>query len=210
MEIKKAEFIKSSSDISQCPETDMPEFAFIGRSNVGKSSLINALLDRKSLAKTSSTPGKTLLINHFMINKSWFLVDLPGYGYAQVSKTKREELAHMIKGYLRQRMQMYCLFVLLDLRHEPQTIDLDFMKELAVDGIPFVMVFTKADKVPVTKVTSRAEAYRKKMLEEWEALPPFFITSSVKQREGNIELMNYITKLKTAFEEQQQDQDKEF
>lgn len=194
MEIKQAEFVISNTDVRKCPEGDMPEFAFIGRSNVGKSSLINMLTKHKGLAKTSSTPGKTLLINHFLINKSWYLVDLPGYGYAQRSKTQREQLKKMIDNYVLNREQMYNLFLLIDSRHEPQEIDLEFMRFLGANGVPFSIVFTKADKLSKLRLKTNTENYKKKLLEEWEELPPIFITSS-SAAEGRTELLNYIEQI---------------
>lgn len=194
MEIKQAEFVISNTDVRKCPEGDMPEFAFIGRSNVGKSSLINMLTNHKGLAKTSSTPGKTLLINHFLINKSWYLVDLPGYGYAQRSKTQREQLKKMIDSYVLNREQMYNLFLLIDCRHEPQEIDLEFMRFLGANGVPFSIVFTKSDKLSKLKLKNNIEAYKKKLLEEWEELPPTFITSS-SAAEGRAELLDYIEQI---------------
>ncbi|MBE6322650.1 MAG: YihA family ribosome biogenesis GTP-binding protein [Paludibacteraceae bacterium] len=194
MEIKQAEFVISNTDVRKCPEGDMPEFAFIGRSNVGKSSLINMLTRHKGLAKTSSTPGKTLLINHFLINKSWYLVDLPGYGYAQRSKTQREQLKKMIDNYVLNREQMYNLFLLIDSRHEPQEIDLEFMRFLGANGVPFSIVFTKADKLSKLRLKTNTETYKKKLLEEWEELPPIFITSS-SAAEGRTELLDYIEQI---------------
>ena len=194
MEIKQAEFVISNTDVRKCPEGDMPEFAFIGRSNVGKSSLINMLTRHKGLAKTSSTPGKTLLINHFLINKSWYLVDLPGYGYAQRSKTQREQLKKMIDNYVLNREQMYNLFLLIDSRHEPQEIDLEFMRFLGANGVPFSIVFTKADKLSKLRLKTNTETYKKKLLEEWEELPPIFITSS-SVAEGRTELLDYIEQI---------------
>ena len=194
MEIKQAEFVISNTDVRKCPEGDMPEFAFIGRSNVGKSSLINMLTKHKGLAKTSSTPGKTLLINHFLINKSWYLVDLPGYGYAQRSKTQREQLKKMIDNYVLNREQMYNLFLLIDSRHEPQEIDLEFMRFLGANGVPFSIVFTKADKLSKLRLKTNTETYKEKLLEEWEELPPIFITSS-SAAEGRTELMDYIEQI---------------
>ena len=194
MEIKQAEFVISNTDVRKCPEGDMPEFAFIGRSNVGKSSLINMLTKHKGLAKTSSTPGKTLLINHFLINKSWYLVDLPGYGYAQRSKTQREQLKKMIDNYVLNREQMYNLFLLIDSRHEPQEIDLEFMRFLGANGVPFSIVFTKADKLSTLRLKTNTETYKKKLLEEWEELPPILITSS-SAAEGRTELLDYIEQI---------------
>lgn len=178
MKIKSAEFIMSNTDVSKCPKERIPEYAFIGRSNVGKSSLINMLMERKSLAKTSGTPGKTQLINHFKINDSWFLVDLPGYGYAKVSKKKRQKFQSYIEDYFKKREQLVCSFVLVDSRHDPQKIDLEFMQFLGEERIPFCIVFTKADKLGSSKLNKQILAYKKKLLNTWEQVPTSFITSS--------------------------------
>jgi GTP-binding protein len=191
MDIKKAEFVISAPVVSQCPKDTKPEYAFIGRSNVGKSSLINMLTNNKRLAKTSATPGKTLLINHFIINDEWYLVDLPGYGYAKRSKKEVEKLDQMIRGYILQREQLVNVFVLVDVRLEPQKIDLEFIEWLGLSSIPFSIVFTKADKLSVSKVSANAEAYKKKLLETWEELPPIFLTSAEK-RQGRDEVLGYI------------------
>ena len=191
MDIKSATYLKSSAIISQCPEHHSPEYAFIGRSNVGKSSLINMLTGNKKLAKTSATPGKTLLINHFEINHQWFLVDLPGYGFAKRSKTERTKLENMISGYILQRENLTNLFVLIDCRHEPQQIDLEFMRWLGESGIPFSIVFTKADKLGKQALQKSIGTYLQRLAEEWEPLPPYFITSS-ETRQGREELLNYI------------------
>lgn len=191
MEIKSAEFIISNSLVSKCPATTMPEYAFIGRSNVGKSSLINMLTRNHKLAKTSATPGKTLLINHFLINKEWYLVDLPGYGYAQRGKKEKEKLQKIISDYILLREQMVNLFLLIDCRHEPQKIDLEFMEWLGENGIPFSIVFTKADKLGNGKLQTNVSAYLDKLKEQWEELPPYFITSS-ENRRGREELLDYI------------------
>lgn len=191
MEIKTAEFTLSSPRVSMCPKDTKPEYAFIGRSNVGKSSLINMLCRNKKLAKTSSTPGKTLLINHFIINREWYVVDLPGYGFAKRSKTELQKIDNMIRGYILERDQLVNVFVLVDVRLEPQSIDLDFMNWLGVSGIPFSIVFTKADKLSNAKVHASVEAYKQKMLETWEDMPPYFVTSSEKG-EGREELLDYI------------------
>ena len=191
MIIKTALFQCSSEKIGQCPKTDKPEFAFIGRSNVGKSSLINMLCNIKGLAKVSSAPGKTRQINHFLINDAWYLVDLPGYGYARVSKNKRQEFSKIIGDYIRQREMMYCLFVLIDVRLEPQQIDIDFIRMLGTEEIPFGIVFTKADKLSATKLNENIEAYKKKLLEEWEELPPIFITSS-ENKIGSEDILDFI------------------
>ena len=194
MEIKTAEFSISSPRVSMCPNDSKPEYAFIGRSNVGKSSLINMLCRNKKLAKTSSTPGKTLLINHFIINKEWYLVDLPGYGFAKRSKSEKARLEQMIHGYILEREQLANVFVLVDVRLEPQAIDLEFMNWLGLSGIPFSIVFTKADKLTAAKVRASVEAYQKKMLETWEEMPPHFVTSS-ESRTGREELLDYIEQI---------------
>lgn len=191
MEIKTAEFTLSAPRESMCPKDEKIEFAFIGRSNVGKSSLINMLCGNKKLAKTSATPGKTLLINHYIINREWYLVDLPGYGFAKRSKTEIARLEQMITGYILQRKQLACVFVLLDIRHEAQKIDLEFINWLGTSGIPFVIVFTKSDKLSAAKVNSNVEAYKKKLLETWEELPQIFITS-LEERTGKKEILDYI------------------
>ncbi|MDR0668099.1 MAG: ribosome biogenesis GTP-binding protein YihA/YsxC [Prevotellaceae bacterium] len=178
MIIRSAEFISSSPSVGQCPGSSLPEYAFIGRSNVGKSSLINALVNRKKLAHTSSTPGKTQLINHYLINAQWYLVDLPGYGYARSSKTKRDRFAGSIAGYIMQRAQLSLLFVLLDSRLAPQQIDLDFITRLGEWGIPFALVFTKIDKLKTTDLRRNREEYEKRLLTTWEELPPVFVTSA--------------------------------
>lgn len=191
MEIKQAEFVISAPTVSMCPADVKPEYAFIGRSNVGKSSLINMLCNNRKLAKTSSTPGKTLLINHFIINKEWYLVDLPGYGFAKRSKTELAKLDRMIRGYILQREQLVSLFVLIDVRLEPQKVDLDFIDWLGQSRVPFAIVFTKADKLNVTKVQSNVAAYRRKPLETWEELPVMIVTSSEKKL-GRDEVLDYI------------------
>lgn len=194
MEIKQAEFTLSAPMVSMCPKDTKPEYAFIGRSNVGKSSLINMLTNNKRLAKTSSTPGKTLLINHFIINKEWYLVDLPGYGYAKRSKKEVDKLDQMIRGYILQREQLMNVFVLVDIRLEPQKIDLEFIEWLGVSGIPFSIVFTKADKLTPNKCRQAMEAYRQKLQETWEELPPMFLTSAEK-KDGRDEVLDYIEKI---------------
>ena len=191
MEIKSAEFVISNTDVRKCPEGNKPEYAFIGRSNVGKSSLINMLTNKKGLAMTSQTPGKTLLINHFLINNEWYLVDLPGYGYAKISKKEQEKLQQIISSYILCREQMTNLFVLVDSRHEPQKIDMEFIEWLGENGIPFSIVFTKADKSKPTKLKANIDAYLKALKEQWEELPPYFITSS-ENKTGRTELLNYI------------------
>ena len=183
--IKSAEFVKSSSRVQDCPQEMIPEYAFIGRSNVGKSSLINHLTNRKKLAKTSSTPGKTQLINHFLINDNWFLVDLPGYGWAQTSKTNKAAWKQMIEEYLLQRPNLALVFVLIDVRHEPQKIDTDFMQWLGEESVPFSIVFTKADKLGKNKVASNVDSYKENLLQTWEELPEIFVTSSVAKIGGD-------------------------
>jgi GTP-binding protein len=191
MEIKKAEFTLSAPMVSMCPKDTKPEYAFIGRSNVGKSSLINMLTNNKKLAKTSSTPGKTLLINHFIINNEWYLVDLPGYGFAKRSKKEIAKLDQMIQGYILQREQLVNVFLLIDVRLEAQKIDLEFIEWLGQSSVPFAIVFTKADKLTSNKVRQNVEAYKKALLESWEELPPLFVTSSEK-KQGRDEVLAYI------------------
>ena len=181
----------SSPNIQLCPKDTKPEYAFIGRSNVGKSSLINMLCNHKNLAKTSATPGETLLINHFIINNEWYLVDLPGYGFAKRSKTVQKKLEQMITSYILQREQLVNVFVLIDIRHDPQAIDVDFINWLGQSNIPFSIVFTKADKLSASKVVPAATAYMDKLKETWEELPPYFITSSETKR-GRDEILDYI------------------
>lgn len=194
MEISSARFIKSSPDYTKSPEGSKHEYAFIGRSNVGKSSLINMLTGRKNLAMTSSTPGKTMLINHFLINDEWYIVDLPGYGYAQRSKESRQKLEQMIKNFVLNRYQMTNLFVLIDGRHKPQRIDLEFMEWLGENEIPFSIVFTKLDKLSSTAAKKATEVYCSELLEKWEYLPPVFKTSSEDKR-GRHQLLDYIEEL---------------
>lgn len=194
MLIKSAEYTISSARVEQCPAGTLPEFAFIGRSNVGKSSLINMLTGREHLAKTSATPGKTVLINHFLINGAWYVVDLPGYGYAKRSMQQREELERMIKGYILRREQMMNLFLLIDARHEPQRIDMEFIEWLGENGIPFSIVFTKADKLSRGKLSGNITHYLSELSKQWEELPPHFITSS-ETRQGQQELLNYIDEI---------------
>ncbi|MBQ8046396.1 MAG: YihA family ribosome biogenesis GTP-binding protein [Prevotella sp.] len=191
MEIKTSEFVVSASKVTMCPKDIKPEYAFIGRSNVGKSSLINMLCNHKGLAKTSATPGKTLLINHFIINKEWYLVDLPGYGYAKRSKSVQQQLDQMIRGYILQREQLVNVFVLIDIRHDPMTIDREFIDWLGLSGIPFAIVFTKADKLAPTKVTQTANAWMESLRDTWEELPPYFVTSAEKKT-GRDDVLNYI------------------
>ena len=194
MDIKTAEFTLSAPMVSMCPKDTKSEYAFIGRSNVGKSSLINMLTNHKKLAKTSATPGKTLLINHFIINKEWYLVDLPGYGYAKRSKKEVAKLDQMIRGYILQREQLVNVFVLVDVRLEPQQIDLEFIEWLGQSGIPFAIVFTKIDKLTANKANQSVEAYKKKLLETWEELPPIFLTSAEK-KQGRDEVLGYIEQI---------------
>ncbi len=199
MEIKSAEFVISNTDVRKCPQGNNPEYAFIGRSNVGKSSLINMITNRKGLAMTSQKPGKTQLINHFIINGNWYLVDLPGYGYAQRGKQGRESIRRIIEDYILERTEMTNLFVLLDCRHEPQKIDLEFMEWLGENGIPFAIIFTKTDKIGKGKLEENMRIYREKLLETWENLPPIFISSSEK-REGREEILNYIEEINKQIE----------
>ncbi len=198
MEIKEATFVISSSKANQCPSPTLPEYAFIGRSNVGKSSLINMICNRKALAKTSSTPGKTQLINHFMINKSWFLVDLPGYGYAKVSKTLRSTFSKLIVDYLNIRENLGVLFVLIDSRLTPQAIDIQFINLIGDAEIPFAIVFTKSDKVSQAELNKNMKAFKDELHKTWEEIPPVFITSSVKTK-GKDDLLNYIDDLNKSF-----------
>ncbi len=191
MIIKNARFLQSNQWVSKCPAPNKPEFAFIGRSNVGKSSLINMLCQSKNLARTSSTPGKTQLINHFIINEEWYLVDLPGYGYAKLSKVKREVLGKMITEYVMNRTNLICLFVLIDIRHEPQFIDLEFINKMGESNIPFAIVFTKADKIGMAKSEIQVEKYKQELLKNWEELPRIFITSAAKKI-GKPEILTFI------------------
>ena len=191
MKITSAEFVISNTDVNKCPKTGFPEYAFIGRSNVGKSSLINMLTGNKKLAMTSSTPGKTLLINHFLINKQWYLVDLPGYGYANRSKKSVADIQRVIGSYLENRMEMTCLFVLIDSRLEPQTIDMNFMNWLGENQVPFAIVFTKADKQSKSRTENNIRGYIEKLKEQWEELPPYFITSSLTGV-GKDDVLSYI------------------
>jgi GTP-binding protein len=195
MEITSAEFLMSSPNVKQCPDSHAPEFAFIGRSNVGKSSLINMLTNKKGLAMTSSKPGKTILINHFIINKDWYLVDLPGYGYARASKQSRERLKVLIESYILQREQLHNLFLLIDSRLEPQKIDIEFTSWLGENGIPFSIVFTKIDKQTKNKTDANVELFKAKLLESWEELPPIFLTSSEKHL-GRDEILSYIDSIR--------------
>lgn len=199
MKINTAEFVISNQDISKCPIPQIPEYAFIGRSNVGKSSLINMLANIKNLAKTSGKPGKTRLINHFIMNKSWFLVDLPGYGFAKASKTHRNKYEKFINEYMLKRENLMNVFVLIDSRHSPQFIDLDFMEWLGTSNIPFSIVFTKLDKLNKSQQGSFLEAYKTEMLKTWEEMPKHFITSS-ETKHGKEELLNYIEEVNEMFE----------
>lgn len=197
MIIKSATFVKSSPKVTQCPNTNIPEYAFIGRSNVGKSSLINMLTGVKGLALTGSTPGKTLLINHFLVNSEWHIVDLPGYGFAQRGKKQREELREMIEGYILYREQLTNLFLLIDSRHEPQKIDLEFIEWLGENGVPFSIVFTKADKLTKTALNTNIDVYKSRLKEDWETLPPIFITSS-QTRDGRDAILDYIESITSS------------
>ncbi len=194
MTINSAEFQCSSPRADMCPQTDLPEYAFIGRSNVGKSSLINMLTGRNKLAMTSSTPGKTMLVNHFIINKEWYLVDLPGYGFAQRGKREMDKLWNLISHYVLEREQLTCLFVLIDIRHEPQQKDLDFFQFLGENGVPFAIIFTKADKISRQKIQSSVKAYLNVLGEMWEELPPHFITSATSKM-GKDDVLNYIDEI---------------
>ncbi|PIF05398.1 MAG: YihA family ribosome biogenesis GTP-binding protein [Draconibacterium sp.] len=191
MEIKEARFIVSNTDIKKCPAPNLPEYAFIGRSNVGKSSLINKITNKKSLAKTSGKPGKTRLINHFLINNEWYLVDLPGYGYAKVPLAEKRKWEQMIRNYILHRENLYCLFVLIDSRHKPQQVDMEFMEWLGLSEIPFSIIFTKTDKLKPEELKKRLENYEKKMFEKWEIMPGYFI-SSAESGAGKEEILNFI------------------
>lgn len=208
MEIKRANYEISNVDVRKCPATKVPEYAFIGRSNVGKSSLINMLTGVRGLAKTSQTPGKTLLINHFNINGGeWYIVDLPGYGYAARGKKQREEISRLIRSYILGREQMTLLFVLIDIRHAPQKIDLEFITWLGENGVPFAIVFTKADKLSATAGAKMVADYKKTLEEQWEALPPVFVTSS-SSRKGRDELLDYIEATNRAVAEACREEEK--
>lgn len=191
MIIKTADFVVSNQDVAKCPQQDIPEYAFIGRSNVGKSSLINMLTNHKKLAMVSGKPGKTRLINHFLINKNWFLVDLPGYGYAKVSKKEKGVFQKFITQYFNKRQQLVAAFVLVDIRHEPQPIDVEFMYWLGSNQIPFSIIFTKSDKLKPAAIDRNIEIYKNKLLESWEVMPTYFITSS-SHGTGREEVLNYI------------------
>lgn len=196
--IKSATFVISNTELSKCPAPTLPEYAFIGRSNVGKSSLINMVTGRKSLAKTAEKPGKTQLINHFLINEKWYLVDLPGYGYAAVSKDKREKFEKLISTYILKRMNLLCLFVLVDSRHPMQEIDREFMEWLGEKEIPFVIVFTKTDKLSKTQLEKSIESYKQQMLRQWEEIPKYFLTSAEKKI-GREEIINFIEETNKVF-----------
>ena len=202
MRINTSEFSTSSAKVEQCPVTDKPEFAFIGRSNVGKSSLTNMITDRKSLAKTSGRPGKTQLINHFLINKNWFLVDLPGYGYAKVSKSSKKVFQKFITEYFYKREQLALAFVLIDCRHKPQKVDLEFMHWMGKNQVPFSIIFTKQDKVKPNALLRDIEAYKEKMLETWEEMPNYFVTSS-SNGTGRDEVLKFITEINTLMTQQE-------
>lgn len=207
MEIKKADYVISSPNVAKCPAVSVPEYAFIGRSNVGKSSLINMLTGRKGLAKTSQTPGKTLLINHFSINGGeWYIVDLPGYGFAARGMKQREELKRMIFDYVDNRDEMTMLFVLIDSRHQPQKIDMEFMNRLGEHGVPFAIVFTKTDKQSASKTQKNIDDYKSELLKHWEELPPIFLTSSAKGS-GRAELLDYIESINRDVKEQKSECD---
>lgn len=201
MDITSAEFVVSNSRADMCPQTHLPEYAFIGRSNVGKSSLINMLTKNPKLAMTSATPGKTLLINHFLINKEWYLVDLPGYGYAQRGKKMMEKIQKLIEYYVLERKQMTCLFVLIDSRLEPQRIDLEFIEWLGENGIPFALIFTKVDKQSVGKTKASVNRFLDTLKEQWEELPPHFISSS-ENKTGRQEILDYIEQVNRSLKEQ--------
>ncbi len=201
MDITSAKFIISNTDIKKCPKADKPEYAFIGRSNVGKSSLINMLTGRKQLAKISGKPGKTRLINHFLINESWYLTDLPGYGYAKVSKKERNIWQGFTKDYILYRQNLMCLFVLVDIRHKPQQNDLEFMQHLGENGVPFVLIFTKSDKLSKKQIEDNTNFYKKELLKTWETLPDYFISSSV-QKSGRDEILRFIHDTNQLFETQ--------
>jgi len=197
MEIKEARFIISNADVEKCPKPDRPEYAFIGRSNVGKSSLINKITNKKALAKISGKPGKTRLVNHFLINDEWYLVDLPGYGYAKVPLAERKKWEKLIRNYILKRDNLYCLFVLVDARHEPQQADLEFLEWLGISEIPFAIVFTKIDKLKPEELKNNLHAYEEKMLEKWETMPDYFATSS-ETGEGKTEILDFIESINQA------------
>lgn len=196
MQIKTAKFIISNTDPTKCPKSQRTEYAFVGRSNVGKSSLINMLTNHKKLAKTSGKPGKTQLINHFLINDDWFLVDLPGYGYAQVSRTQRRKWQDFVRSYIQSRDNLTCVMVLVDSRLEPQKPDMEFVEWLGVNGVPFTLIFTKSDKLTKNQKAKNIAHYKKELLKSWEELPPIFVTSA-ETREGSEELLAYIDQINT-------------
>ena len=200
MNVVHAEFVMSNAEVAKCPKSHLPEYAFIGRSNVGKSSLINMLCNRKGLAKTSSRPGKTQLINHFLINKKWHLVDLPGYGYARVSKTQKKVFQKFVTDYFLKRTELISAFLLIDIRHEPQPVDLDFFKWLGEHQIPFSIVFTKADKIKPGSIEKRINNYFDELKKDWEELPPYFVTSASKGN-GKEELLGYIQEINDSIKE---------
>lgn len=199
MKIKTSEFVISNTDYKKCPKPDKPEYAFTGRSNVGKSSLINMLTNRKNLAKTSGKPGKTQLINHFLINDSWYLADLPGYGYAKVSRQQRNIWKGFIKDYILNRENLMNIFVLIDIRHKPQKNDLDFMQKLGENGIPFVIIFTKADKLSKKQIQENISGYKEELLNTWEEIPDFFISSAINKT-GQKEILDFISETNKLFE----------
>jgi GTP-binding protein len=201
MKIKSAEFVMSNSDVTKCPKEKLIEYAFIGRSNVGKSSLINMLMQKKSLAKTSGRPGKTQLINHFLINKNWFLVDLPGYGYARVSKSSKRIFQKFITQYFSKRQQLALAFVLIDCRHKPQKVDLEFMQWMGENQVPFSIIFTKQDKMKPNALIKNIEDYKLKMLESWEEMPNYFITSS-SNGTGRDKVLNYMSEINSLISKQ--------
>ena len=200
MNVAHADFVMSNAEVAKCPKSHLPEYAFIGRSNVGKSSLINMLCNRKGLAKTSSRPGKTQLINHFLINKKWHLVDLPGYGYARVSKTQKKVFQKFVTDYFLKRTELISAFLLIDIRHEPQPVDLDFFKWLGEHQIPFSIVFTKADKIKPGTIEKRINNYFDELKKDWEELPPYFVTSASKGN-GKEELLGYIQEINDSIKE---------
>ena len=197
MRIKETIFLKSITDLNDCPVTAAHDFAFIGRSNVGKSSLINMLVERKQLAKTSSKPGKTQTINFFLVNNQWYLVDLPGYGWAGVSRDKKNEWIGFVRNYLLHREKLYCLFILIDIRHKPQDIDLEFINWAGINKVPFALVFTKSDKISKNKITTAVSHYKERLLMDWEILPEIFVTS-VPNRSGREEILTYIDTINSA------------
>ena len=200
MNVAHADFVMSNAEVAKCPKSHLPEYAFIGRSNVGKSSLINMLCNRKGLAKTSSRPGKTQLINHFLINKKWYLVDLPGYGYARVSKTQKKKFQKFVTDYFLKRTELISAFLLIDIRHEPQPVDLDFFKWLGEHQIPFSIVFTKADKIKPGTIEKNINNYFDELKKDWEELPPYFVTSASKGN-GKEELLGYIQEINDSIKE---------